>query len=152
MQAKTISQLITQPLQGSGQSTQQNKHSATELNERLIDRLWEVMTDLFGHKWTSSHDFSDNGSWTSFLEDLNGKQFKAGLDALKDWTESWPPTATDFRNMCLGRARGGEEQNMISNQQAIQARSAPLLITKQLSDEDIEFGKEQAAALRGLFA
>ena len=152
MQAKTISQLITQPLQGSGQSTQQNKHSATELNERLIDRLWEVMTDLFGHKWTSSHDFSDNGSWTSFLEDLNGKQFKAGIDALKDWTESWPPTATDFRNMCLGRARGGEEQNMISNQQAIQARSAPLLITKQLSDEDIEFGKEQAAALRGLFA
>jgi len=110
------------------------------------------MTDLFGHKWTSSHDFSDNGSWTSFLEDLNGKQFKAGIDALKDWTESWPPTATDFRNMCLGRARGGEEQNMISNQQAIQARLVPLLITKQLSDEDIEFGKEQAAALRGLFA
>ena len=152
MQAKTISQLITRPLQGSGQSTQQNKHSATELNERLIDRLWEVMTDLFGHKWTSSHDFSDNGSWTSFLEDLNGKQFKAGIDALKDWTESWPPTATDFRNMCLGRARGGEEQNMISNQQAIQARSAPLLITKQLTDEDIEFGKQQSAALKGLFA
>ena len=152
MQAKTISQLITQPLQGSGQSTQQNKHSATELNERLIDRLWEVMTDLFGHKWTSSHDFSDNGSWTSFLEDLNGKQFKAGIDALKDWTESWPPTATDFRNMCLGRARGGEEQNMIAAQQARQAEGEPLLITKQLTDEDIEFGKEQSAALKGLFA
>jgi len=149
---QSINQLITRPLQGSGQQTQNDRRIDQDLNERLIDRLWEVMTDLFGHKWTSSHDFSDNGSWTSFLEDLNGKQFKAGIDALKDWTESWPPTATDFRNMCLGRARGGEEQNMISNQQAIQARSAPLLITKQLSDEDIEFGKEQAAALRGLFA
>ena len=152
MQAKTISQLITRPLQGSGQQTQNDRRIDQDLNERLIDRLWEVMTDLFGHKWTSSHDFSDNGSWTSFLEDLNGKQFKAGIDALKDWTESWPPTATDFRNMCLGRARGGEEQNMISSQQAIQARSAPLLITKQLTDEDIEFGKQQSEALKGLFA
>ena len=151
MQAKTISQLITQPLQGSGQQAHNDRHNATELSERLIDRLWEVMTDLFGHKWTSSHDFSDNGSWTSFLEDLNGKQFKAGIDALQDWTESWPPSATDFRNMCLGRARGGEEQNMISNQQAIQARSAPLLITKQLTDEEREYGKEQSAILKGLF-
>ena len=152
MQAKTISQLIIRPLQGSGQQTQNDRRIDQDLNERLIDRLWEVMADLFGHKWTSSHDFSDNGSWTSFLEDLNGKQFKTGIDALKDWTESWPPTATDFRNMCLGRARGGEEQNMISSQQAIQARSAPLLITKQLTDEDIEFGKQQSEALKGLFA
>ena len=148
---QSISQLITQPLHKSEQQTQNDRHNATELNERLIDRLWEVMTDLFGHKWTSSHDFSDNGSWTSFLEDLNGKQFKAGIDAMKDWTESWPPTATDFRNMCLGRARGGEEQNMISNQQAIQARSAPLMITKQLSNEEREYGKEQSAILKGLF-
>ena len=148
---QSISQLITQPLQRSEQSTQNEKRIDQDLNERLIDRLWEVMTDLFGHKWTSSHDFSDNGSWTSFLEDLNGKQFKAGIDAMKDWTESWPPTATDFRNMCLGRARGGEEQNMISNQQAIQARSAPLMITKQLSNEEREYGKEQSAILKGLF-
>ena len=148
---QSISQLITQPLQRSEQSTQNEKQIDQDLNERLIDRLWEVMTDLFGHKWTSSHDFSDNGSWTSFLEDLNGKQFKAGIDAMKDWTESWPPTATDFRNMCLGRARGGEEQNMISNQQAIQARSAPLMITKQLSNEEREYGKEQSAILKGLF-
>jgi len=148
---QSISQLITQPLQRSEQSTQNEKQIDQDLNERLIDRLWEVMTDLFGHKWTSSHDFSDNGSWTSFLEDLNGKQFKAGIDALQDWTESWPPTATDFRNMCLGRARGGEEQNMISNQQAIQARSAPLMITKQLSKEEREYGKEQSAILKGLF-
>ena len=148
---QSISQLITQPLQRSEQSTQNEKQIDQDLNERLIDRLWEVMTDLFGHKWTSSHDFSDNGSWTSFLEDLNGKQFKAGIDAMKDWTESWPPTATDFRNMCLGRARGGEEQNMISNQQAIQARSAPLMLTKQLSNEDREYGKEQSEILKGLF-
>ena len=151
MQAKTISQLITRPLQGSGQQTQNDRHSATELNERLIDRLWEVMTDLFGHKWTSSHDFSDNGSWTSFLKDLNGNQFKAGIDALKDWTESWPPTATDFRNMCLGRARGGEEQNMIANQQARQSDSRPLLITKQQTNEEREYGTQQAEALKGLF-
>ena len=109
------------------------------------------MTDLFGHKWTSNHDFSDNGSWSSFLEDLSGQQFKAGIDAMKDWTESWPPAATDFRNMCLGRARGGEEQNMISNQQAIHARSAPLMITKQLTQEEREYGNSQAAALKGLF-
>ena len=152
MQAKTISQLISRPLQGSEQKTQSERRIDQDLSERLIDRLWEVMTDLFGHKWTSSHDFSDNGSWTSFLEDLNGKQFKAGIDALQDWTESWPPSATDFRNMCLGRARGGEEQNMISNQQAIQARAAPLLITKQLTDEEREYGTQQAEALKGLFA
>jgi hypothetical protein len=54
--------------------------------------------------------------------------------------------------MCLGRARGGEEQNMISNQQAIQARSAPLMITKQLTDEERDYGTQQAAALKGLFA
>ena len=152
MQAKSISQLITQPLQGSGQQAHNERHSAAELNERLIDRLWVVMTDLFGHKWTSNHDFSDNGSWTSFLEDLSGQQFKAGIDALKDWTESWPPSATDFRSMCLGRARGGEEQNMIANQQARQSDSKPLMITKQLTDEELDYGLKQSAALKEIFA
>jgi len=109
------------------------------------------MTDLFGHKWTSSHDFSDNGSWSSFLDDLNGQQFKKGIDALKDWTESWPPTATDFRNMCLGRARGGEEQHMIASQQARQAEGLPLMITKEITPEEREYGNSQAAALKGLF-
>ena len=109
------------------------------------------MTDLFGHKWTSSHDYADNGSWAAFLDDLSGQQFKAGIDALKDWTESWPPAATDFRNMCLGRARGGEEQNMIASQQARQAEARPLMITKELTDEEREYGLEQSTALKGLF-
>jgi len=96
-------------------------------------------------------DYADDGTWASFLDDLSGQQFKAGIDSLKDWTESWPPTASDFRNMCLGRARGGEEQNMIANQQARQADSKPLMITKQLTDEEREYGKEQSAALMKMF-
>jgi hypothetical protein len=36
--------------------------------------------------------------------------------------------------------------------QAIQARSAPLMITKELSKEERDYGTQQAAALKGLFA
>jgi|TARA_R110000851_G_scaffold271982_1_gene424713 hypothetical protein len=54
--------------------------------------------------------------------------------------------------MCLGRARGGEEQNMIANQQARQSDSKPLMITKQLTDEELEYGLKQSAALKEIFA
>jgi hypothetical protein len=131
---------------------QQTKPGGKELNVRLIERLWEVMSDLFGHKWTSSHDYTDNGSWATFLDDLTATQFKAGIDALRDWTEAWPPSATDFRNMCLGRARGNEEQNTIAGQQAIQAKALPLMITKQPTQEERKYGNEQLAGLMGLFA
>jgi len=110
-----------------------------------------VMSDLFGHKWTSSHDYADNGSWATFLDDLTTLQFKAGIDALREWTGAWPPSATDFRNMCLGRSTGGEEQNTIAGMQAIQRREFPLMITKQPTQEERDYGTEQLAGLMGLF-
>ena len=97
-------------------------------------------------------DYADDGTWASFLDDLSGQQFKAGIDSLKDWTESWPPTASDFRNMCLGRARGGEEQNTIAGQQAIQGKAFPLMITKQPTQEERDYGEQQLQGLMGLFS
>lgn len=146
-----INQVIQQPLKSEQQTQQGGQKESAKLSDPLIERLWEVMTDLFGHKWTSAHDYADNGTWASFLGDLEPLQIKAGIDRLKDWQEAWPPSATEFRNMCLGRGIGDAEQNMIANQQALQAKAPPLMIRKKPTEAEIESGNDALADLKNLF-
>ena len=66
-------------------------------------RLWERMTEIYGHKWVSSYGDEPNGAWCGVLAALTGEQVKRGLNALLNSTDPWPPTAIQFRQLCTGR-------------------------------------------------
>ena len=78
-----------------------------------LRRLWERMTALYGHAWTSAHGVTatkpetdrltiDGETWQRALVGVTGQQFAAGLDACITEGGEFPPSAPRFRAMCLG--------------------------------------------------
>lgn len=74
-----------------------------------MEKLWELMTELYGHKWTSVHGIADeSGNWGKVFGGITRHQLAVGVRA---WTQSgtpeaqWPPDAVTLRELCLiGRA------------------------------------------------
>lgn len=74
------------------------------LSQKALNKLWLKMTEIFGHRWTSSFGESANQdhSWAKILAGLNGTQIANGLGVVAaDQTLEWPPSANVFRGMCL---------------------------------------------------
>ncbi|MEM1189913.1 MAG: hypothetical protein AAGI72_15380 [Pseudomonadota bacterium] len=59
------------------------------------------MTETYGHKFTSAYGVEPNESWAACLVELGDEQIKNGLTALLSREDPWPPTAVEFRNLCL---------------------------------------------------
>jgi len=78
--------------------------------------LWERMTHLFGHKFTSVYGESAiiDGTltdvaqtWASGLRGLTGDQLADGLRACVDCGEAWPPSLPEFVGMCKKQSKNG---------------------------------------------
>lgn len=87
--------------------------SASAPPEAHLRRLWERMTALYGHAWTSAHGITatdpktdrltiDGETWQRALVGVTGHQLAAGLEACIAEGEEFPPNAPRFRAMCLG--------------------------------------------------
>lgn len=92
------------------QSTTETGQSSTA-SEKLMGRLWVLMTEMYGHKWASVHGDKDSGTWGKVLHDISGQQIAIGMQACAMRTDDqaeWPPSAPEFRKMCLagGSSRG----------------------------------------------
>lgn len=76
-----------------------------KLPNKLLDRFWLKMTEMYGHRWISNYgaEPSEESVWGKVLAGLNGTQLAAGLGALVDRGDefSWPPPANVFRSLCL---------------------------------------------------
>lgn len=69
--------------------------------------LWVLMTDLYGHKWSSSHGERDeNGNWGKALSGITGRQMAEAARALTVSGDAWPPSAPEFRALCEGNNSG----------------------------------------------
>lgn len=70
----------------------------------LMARLWELMVELYGHKWTSVHGLGDeSGTWAKMMAGITPAQMAAGARAWVNQggeTAKWPPGAVDLRDMC----------------------------------------------------
>lgn len=70
----------------------------------LMVRLWDLMTELYGHKWTSVHGLGDeSGTWAKMMAGITPAQMAAGARAwVNQGSEAakWPPGAVDLRDMC----------------------------------------------------
>ncbi len=61
------------------------------------------MNAMFGHKWVSAYgaDIDPTGIWLQCLEELQPAHIQYGIAVLKNSGLSWPPSAPEFRSMCL---------------------------------------------------
>lgn len=74
-----------------------------KLRQVLLDKLWTKMTEMYGHRWTGSVGVlaDQDHAWASVLGGLNGQQIANGLGQLVERADDWPPSAPEFRAMCL---------------------------------------------------
>ena len=141
-------------------SKQQKKQSPfTASHVRIMAELWLRMDILWPNLWISINQLAtmDNPkfvTWCRKLEHLSLAEFGRGFENIEESKAvaaqkkepNYPPDYASF----IGHTR--KSADVTASMQAIQARSAPLMITKELSKEEREYGNQQAAALRGLFA
>src|ERR1700712_1934726 len=87
-----------------GNQSQEPTMPSSSASTKLMARLWVLMTEMYGHKWVSTHGESDSGTWGKVLYDVNGQQIAQGMQACAcrgGENAAWPPSAPEFREMCL---------------------------------------------------
>ena len=121
--------------------------------------LWVRMEDLFPNQWTSGNGFADLANhrfstWCRKLANLSMEEFARGFDHLEQAKATaaqekrpfFPPSYADF----IGYTRPSNDAT--SAQQARQADTGVLKLTKKPTEEELAYGQKQGAALKGLFA
>lgn len=83
--------------------------STANINASHIDRLWMRMTNIFGHKWTSSFGAEPSETWLAGLIDMSEDEVRTGLLACLNWPEEWPPTLPQFRALCRPRREAAHQ-------------------------------------------
>jgi len=66
-----------------------------------MDILWERLTEIYGHKWTSSYGEIPNKTWINGLLFIDPENIKKGLTELLKNKSEWPPSLPEFINLCL---------------------------------------------------
>lgn len=99
-----INTLISQQQAKSGQQSQEDSKKE---NSKAIEALWQMMGSMFGHKWISSFgaEVDPDKVWQATLRGVTPEQIKQGLAKLSASGNQWPPSAPEFRELCL---TGGE--------------------------------------------
>lgn len=140
-------------------SQQQKKQSPFTANHiRLMAELWLRMDVLWPNLWISTYQLATMENpkfvtWCRKLEHLSLEQFGRGFDnveeakavAAQNGKPCYPPDYATF----IGFTR--KSADATASIQAIQGKVFPLMITKEITPEEREYGNSQAAALKGLF-
>ena len=90
---------IIQRQQESGEPTRERKKQEP-LPAPIVEKLWERMAMIYGHKWVSSYGEADDGTWSTGLYDVDREGLSRGLEALRLSDKEWPPSLPEFRELC----------------------------------------------------
>ena len=83
------------------------KHSESEAMKRrrlVMAALWKRMREYFGQSWVREYG-EVNGeainTWMDALGIFTEEQLARGVKSCQDWTNDFPPTLAQFKNLCL---------------------------------------------------
>ena len=77
---------------------------------------------MYGHKWVSSYGPTDeDDTWRLVLCGVTPEMLPKGLRACADGKHEWPPSAPEFRRMCVGGPRYLDPCEMASRMPITQA-------------------------------
>ncbi|MGP9826879.1 hypothetical protein ACT048_20615 [Ectopseudomonas khazarica] len=150
--AEIADQVLAQPSSESATTSKPQK-----LPDRLLERLWMKMTEMYGHRWTSS--FGDNPNpdcaWATVLQGLNGQQLANGLNILTHKGEEfdWPPPANVFRSLCLETVGlPSEDEAWAQALRGTYAHEAVRIAAKATGTFDLRAARLDNKPLRQVFA
>ena len=129
---------VSARLIGSG-SQEIKEQQSVQQPERVIDRFWLRMTQIYGHKWSSSFGEGDHdNTWAKGLADLTVDELKKGFIACVKSGEAWPPTLPEFRRLCRPAQRKNE---------AMYRAPVERQIEHKLSDDQRKVGREHLSGM-----
>lgn len=94
----------------------QNQALSTDLSKttmppdqalKMITDLWGAMIALFGVRWSSQFGETPDatGQWRQTLSGISRQQVAEALNDIRNSGRAWPPTAPEFRAMCLSAGK-----------------------------------------------
>ena len=89
-QSQTGSEMTSPPLRDAAE------------HDLFMLKLWVVMSETYGHKWTTPMGEKPNQTWTENLRDLTDEQWAMAVTKLKNSTDEWPPSYPEFRRWAIG--------------------------------------------------
>jgi hypothetical protein len=102
---KSINDLVKadDPAQSIGYETPQRGENTDDRlkRERVMDRLWLRLAEIYGSSLTSQYGDTIPESWELLLMEVTPEQIKDGLNALATRENTFPPNAAEFRQLCM---------------------------------------------------
>ena len=86
----------------------QSSESGKPAASTMMDFLWGRMTEIYGHKWTSSYGTKPTDVWSKQLSALSRDDLKRGVTVCMTNGEAWPPSLPEFLAMCRPKKRESE--------------------------------------------
>jgi hypothetical protein len=98
----------------------------------MITDLWGAMIALFGVRWSSQFGETpdSSGQWRQTLSGISRQQVASALNEVRLSGRSWPPTAPEFRSMCIS---GGVSHPTVEDAYSILHR----YLTGQIKESDL---------------
>lgn len=125
-------------------STESERRTDCEIPREVIARiatLWIRMTEIYGHKWSSSYGETDtHHTWARALIDISPEEMKRGFYTCLRNGQPWPPSAPEFRAMC----RPPKDQR----EHAAMYREYQVPLPHLKTEDEIARGRAQLAAMR----
>lgn len=84
------------------------------LDRALVETLWQLMGSMYGHKWVSSYgeEVDPDRVWAATLYNLDEAAIRKGMRACVDQRLEWPPSAPEFRDLCIGPVEHWEHKRV----------------------------------------
>lgn len=90
-----------EPVTGSQRPQMVNPAAGEMLSKENIQKLWDVMAELFAN-WTVKHGASDEmGVWRSGLRGITEAQLRYGMAKAAEADREFPPSCGTFKSWCL---------------------------------------------------
>ena len=81
----------------------EEKKPSSDYNDKVAQRLWQRMLELYGRQWEASYGHVDGDvfpAWRDALASLSADKIKRGLDAVIQEGNDFPPNLIKFLRLC----------------------------------------------------
>ena len=81
----------------------EEKKPSSEYNDKVAQRLWQRMLELYGRQWEASYGHVDGDvfpAWRDALANLSADKIKRGLEAVISEGNEYPPNLIKFLRLC----------------------------------------------------
>lgn len=85
--------------QSSPEGLRATEYPELDQDDPLWD-LWDTMTEIYGHKWTSNNGDRPTWGWFHLLGELAVADLGVGITRCRERSDRFPPDASEFYRLC----------------------------------------------------